>query len=392
MISIRECISPSKLKAVRIEHLNFVSAEVEKRIVFYENLFSLLQDLQLYRRTRLITIKNRIASFDRFIHPSQIIPFSRLIFSNPNDFNKTKLNNLKSLARLKIPAQNIPLVLQKLNLLKRRYKSIIDLDLASRSSVAQAYYNQVKIEFTPIAFLLEKIFDYEEWFLKRDSDDVWGPYQLTNALGLKVCCYCNRQYTFTLSKGANKITRPELDHFLPKVINPLLALSFFNLIPSCTICNRDCKGKQPFSYDDYLSPYEKNAKHEFIKYDYFPKSYLGSIGETDEIKVFIKTSGVNSDPLIDTKIKGNIRVFEYDAIINEHKDLVQEIIRKRHISNDSYIETLQKTFPGAHLTLEEAYRLAYGNFYKEEEFGRRPMAKLTKDIAIGVGSLKKHTK
>ncbi|WP_411377680.1 hypothetical protein ACLHWR_05170 [Flavobacterium psychrophilum] len=92
------------------------------------------------------------------------------------------------------------------------------------------------------------------------------------------------------------------------------------------------------------------------------------------------------------KIDGNTKVFELNKIINEHKDIVQEIIKKRHISNDNYIDTLQKTFPEAKLTLEEAYRLAYGNFYGEKDFNKRPLAKLTKDIAVSIGSLKKYSK
>ncbi|MGO8608650.1 hypothetical protein ACC848_37385, partial [Rhizobium johnstonii] len=156
--------------------------------------------------------------------------------------------------------------------------------------------------FKPINFLLKKVFDYEEWFDKLTPDREWGPYQLTQKLGIKVCCYCNRQYTFSLSKGKNKITRPELDHFLPKNENPLLALSFFNLIPSCTICNRDCKGKISFSYKDYFSPYETNSKHALLRYDYIPTSYAGSVGQKDEIKVFIKNDGAQLEPRLKNKL------------------------------------------------------------------------------------------
>ena len=129
-----------------------------------------------------------------------------------------------------------------------------------------------------------------------------------------------------------------------------------------------------------------------IKYDYYPKTYLGSIGETDEFRIFVKNDGAKLSPELKAKIDGNTKVFELNTIVNEHKDVVQEIIKKRHISNDNYIETLQKTFPEAKLTLEEAYRLAYGNFYDEKEFNKRPLAKLTKDIAVSIGSLKKYSK
>lgn len=388
MISIRECISESELISVRKKHIDFVSFQIEKRIDFYINLFQSINSFSI--GTKEITIKN---SVNKFIHVKQYAPFIKVIFFNQKKFDNTKYLNLKRTHLFNTKAQNVNLVLEKLENLKSKNKIILGLDLSLASQIKIDYYNHLKdTYFEPIDFLIKKIFDYENWFLNLDPNGAWGPYQLTESLGLKVCSYCNRQYTFSLSKGKNKITRPELDHFLPKSENPLLALSFFNLIPSCTICNRDCKGKISFNYQTHFSPYEQNPKHELIRYDYYPKTYLGSIGETEEFRIFVKNDGAKLDPVIKAKIDGNIKVFELNNIINEHKDLVQEIIKKRHISNDNYIDTLQKTFPEAKLTLEEAYRLAYGNFYGEKDFNKRPLAKLTKDIAVSIGSLKKYSK
>ena len=368
------------------KHIDFVSIEVEKRIDFYINLFKYISYLQLHKRTRTNTIKNEV---NKIIHHSQYEPFIKIIFNNEKKFD---YNNLKKANLFKLKARNINDVVIALIKIKKENRVILGLDLSYKGLANNRYYTISKVVYDPIDFLLKKIFDYENWFLNLDPDGAWGPYQLTESLGMKVCTYCNRQYTFSLSKGKNKITRPELDHFLPKNENPLLSLSFFNLIPSCTICNRDCKGKISFSYQTHFSPYEANSKHELIKYDYYPKTYLGSIGETDEFRIFVKNDGAKLSPELKAKIDGNTKVFELNTIVNEHKDVVQEIIKKRHISNDNYIETLQKTFPGAKLTLEEAYRLAYGNFYDEKEFNKRPLAKLTKDIAVSIGSLKKYSK
>lgn len=386
MISIRECVTDIDLQKIKDKHINFVSKEVEKRIDFYINLFNSINSFST--GTKEITIKIAV---NKFIHVKQYHPFIKIIFADQKKFDTTKYLNLKKTLLFKAEAQNINLVIEKLKKLKSKFKLIIGLDLSLPSQIKLNYYNYLRdVYFKPINFLLKKIFDYEEWFENIAPDKDWGPYQLTQSLGIKVCSYCNRQYTFSLSKGLKKITRPELDHFLPKNEHPLLALSFFNLIPSCTICNRDCKGKVSFSYTDYLSPYEPNPKHELLKYDYMPTSYLGSIGETDEIKVFIKNNGARLEPRLKNKLDNTSKIFEHNTIINEHKDIVQEIIRKRHISNDSYIQSLQKAFPGAKLSLEEAYRLAYGNFYDEKEFSKRPLAKLTKDIAISIGALKKY--
>lgn len=387
MISIRECVSPSDLLDIRNKHVDFVSIELDKRIDFYINLFDFLSYLQLNLGTHTSTIKTRVNN--NIIHSSQWKPFIKLLFIDEKKFEYIKLKNL---TLYKPDARNFALILERLKKLKEIKKPILELDLSYGSLIKRDYYAARKAYFNPIDFLLPKIFDYENWFLNIGTDKSWGPYQLTQSLGLKVCSYCNRQYTFSLSKGKSKITRPELDHFLPKSENPLLALSFYNLIPSCTICNRDCKGKISFTYQSHFSPYEANSKHGLLKYDYYPTSYLGSVGESEEFRIFVKNDGARLDPALKAKLDANAKVFELNTMVNEHKDMVQEIIKKRHISNDNYINTLQKTFPEAKLTLEEAYRLAYGNFYEEKDFNKRPLAKLTKDIALSIGSLKKYPK
>lgn len=86
-------------------------------------------------------------------------------------------------------------------------------------------------------------------------------------------------------------------------------------------------------------------------------------------------------------LESNLKVFRYNNIAFHHRGVAQEIIRKRHFSEDNYMQILQNTFPNAHLSIEEAYKYAYGNFYDEKDFAKRPLAKLTKDIAINVGAI-----
>lgn len=49
----------------------------------------------------------------------------------------------------------------------------------------------------------------------------------------RVCPYCNRNYIGDI----NSNTIYHLDHFWPKDDYPILAASFFNLVPSCASCN-----------------------------------------------------------------------------------------------------------------------------------------------------------
>jgi len=91
---------------------------------------------------------------------------------------------------------------------------------------------------------LEYVFNYK-WF--RSSKKKYDGFKLAKELAIDVCPYCNRNYTTSHRiDGTLKNVFPEFDHFYPQKDFPLLALSFYNLIPSCSICNSHYKkGENP---------------------------------------------------------------------------------------------------------------------------------------------------
>lgn len=46
------------------------------------------------------------------------------------------------------------------------------------------------------------------------------------------------------------------------------------------------------------------------------------------------------------------------------------------------IETLKKSFKQFNFSHDDIYRLAFGGYYHEKDFHRRPLSKMIKDIAI----------
>jgi len=135
-------------------------------------------------------------------------------------------------------------------------------------------------------------FGYKEF---RSSDNA---YWFAENLNVKVCPYCNREYTFRFpiyksEKQNNKLKFKtdkkilfDFDHFLPKEKYPYLSMSFYNLIPSCSICNSRFKHTIEFDYENYIYPYNENFENE-IKFkiklkrkdnlllDYFITEYQG---------------------------------------------------------------------------------------------------------------------
>jgi hypothetical protein len=217
--------------------------------------------------------------------------------------------------------------------------------------------------------------------------DRWGAYELAKKLKVDVCPYCNRNYTFTLGndKNGKKGTRPDFDHFFDKATYPYLALSFYNLVPSCNICNSDFKGSKKFNLDNNIHPYFEGFEDK-AKFTSKPKTYEALLG-LDETNLEIKIEVQNYDTEIQKKIAGNINAFKINDLYAQHTSVVSELYMKKQISNDQYIKVLQETFKNFNLSKEEIYRLAFGNFLDEKDFHLRPLSKLTHDIAQELGLL-----
>ncbi len=94
--------------------------------------------------------------------------------------------------------------------------------------------------------------------------------ELYEKLDLVTCLYCNENKTKMLEREEGKnLACFELDHFYSKSQYPFLALSFFNLIPCCHICNSTLKGKKEFSLETHINPYDKSFD-EFFEFKFEP--------------------------------------------------------------------------------------------------------------------------
>ncbi len=173
---------------------------------------------------------------------------------------------------------------------------------------------------------------YKNFTIKKREYDA---YDLAKKLNINVCPYCNINSTYTvIKKDGKKITRPEFDHFYDKKNNPILALSFYNLIPSCHTCNSTLKSTEEFSTKTHINPYsdsfDKVAKFKLKIED---SRFYHSI---DGFKVEIETT--------DKRAKNSIKSFELDMLYKHHKDTVLELIQKNIVYNDSYLDALMSQY------------------------------------------------
>ena len=133
---------------------------------------------------------------------------------------------------------------------------------------------------------------------------------LFESLGVRVCPYCNRNYIFLDER--NKAC--EFDHFYPQSQYPLLAASFYNLIPSCSVCNI-WKGANQISFYPHKEYLPEDMPH--FGYRIKASDYL----ENDEsIDILIEANGFEED----------IQILKLRKLYNSHKpDVRDTLMRKR---------------------------------------------------------------
>ena len=172
-----------------------------------------------------------------------------------------------------------------------------------------------------------------------------------------------RNYIF----ADKNINTCELDHFVPKRKYPIFASSFYNLIPACPYCN----GKK--SEDEFkIYPHKsKKSTDELLKFTYkiLGSNYLTDINDLD----------VELD-ILDEEYLTQAKILKLEDLYKHHKDIVQDVLKKRQIFSDAYVESLKEEFSLLFETKKDIEELIYGISLNKEDYGKRPLTKMLQDI------------
>ena len=198
-------------------------------------------------------------------------------------------------------------------------------------------------------------------------------YYFIEKLEVHTCPYCNRTFTFSI-QGRKKRIRPEFDHFYDKAQNPLLAVSFYNLIPSCPICNH-AKRTDSLHFNPYL--YEFKGKFKVF----------GKSTKTEPAKPLIGDELFRTeqwgDIKLDTPDKREIEDMEVlglDGLYKMHNDYVRDIVEKAQAYSDPIKESLTNTFQGAGHSPQQVFDFVWGKNLDTVRHINHPLSKLTRDI------------
>ena len=264
-----------------------------------------------------------------------------------------------------------------------RYKE--ELTIVSQEFEFIKQEKKKTIEQKEILKDLNKIFNYETFSsngftknkTKKDNKNYfYSGNTFVQNLNLYICPYCNRNTIYSINNGKKRTS--ELDHYYPQSKYPFLALSFYNLVPSCKVCNLI-----KLDNDDkkYINPYDdrfdmnKNMKFSLNVED--STFYHSEKGFNIDYEYNKKISDDEKN-----RIENNLDDFELKDLYQNHKDIILELIQKQAIYNDSYIDELFNQYEGTLFkNREDLQRLITCGYISDDEINKRPLSKLIKDIS-----------
>lgn len=213
-------------------------------------------------------------------------------------------------------------------------RSISDLN-----SVLKQMFNEVNKELQDCTNNKKRFIDYSILSSKSDLR-----HKLMNSVGLRTCPYCNRNY---ITSYGEKSTA-DLDHFYQKKQYPLFALSLFNFVPSCSVCNSRMKNTYPA--DNALYPYEEGFEDD-AKFELkttrkpYEKNFCESIfhlfqairdTKFDEFSLEIITDP-KTPPSKKEKIENSEKLFHLTEVYENHKqDALEAALRTRVYCEGNY--------------------------------------------------------
>lgn len=196
--------------------------------------------------------------------------------------------------------------------------------------------------------------------------------ELAKILNVKTCPYCNMHYTLYVEgfKNQNKmrLAKFQFDHFYDKSRYPMLSMSLYNLIPSCSICNN---GKSTTKLSLSFNPYYSDICKQFIFKVKYPINLFQGEVINDNIDLDIISTKQNKVH----ELTSFINTFNLKILYERHKDIVQEIFDKAYLypyySNPENFSFLE---------FSNFDQLWLGTYTEEENINKRPMTKFIQDI------------
>jgi len=370
-------IEHKKLSEISENYFEQISPIINRRINFYIDLFNVLftggdlddlYDSDGLRWNAKISLINNFLSQNKLNFKSNDrVQYNRIILDNVSPFVFEYESTIEDLLYFLKNNENLRAIL----LCSPEDSLEVDLLVRQNFNIVDKKKNIVLWNW------IGSIIDY-------DLFDEFA-YHIANELEVNTCPYCNRNYINTVIDKEKKLIRPQFDHFFPKSEQPFLALSFYNLIPSCYYCNSSLKSATTITHDTHLHPYVSGFSEACVfGFEYealkkpvrHPENFTVKLlpGVNDDTPIFRKIFGLKEQ-------EGNARLFRIKEIYHAaHRDILGEMKERTDRFSSAQADSISSFFKELQTDKSEFFQFYFGNYMKEMDFNRRPMAKFTRDI------------
>jgi len=249
-----------------------------------------------------------------------------------------------------------------------KFKDALGIDL--KSLLCGAFESLLKIELDDEQKKsIKKFFNYQGKFQKHISE------LFKKHLDIHTCYYCNIDFINIFKKtNKNLLTGYTLDHIASKAQYPHMALSLYNLIPTCYICNS--KLKKEHDIGECVPTSSTFDFDDKVKFKTFMNNATLQLDNVDDFDLLLK------EDFTEIYIK-YIDVLALDGRYEYHKYKVIEMINKRKEYPDSRIKELAKL---TEKTEEDVKQDLFGEYlFEGGDLHKRPLSKLIKDISTELG-------
>lgn len=186
-------------------------------------------------------------------------------------------------------------------------------------------------------------------------------------MGLKSCVYCNASPTIAHDRDVMY----QMDHYLPQSKYPFLGTCFYNLQPSCGVCNNH-KGTDISDFGLYVNAEQKKNLNPFR---FVPQISLETGAFPSCRSILFKGSGLR----VTNSSKAHEEMFHINNIYAEYKDRVSKLYENAYKTNDSVVQVMSSIY-GFNNTKEDAIAfIANLPSLDERDIHNEPLMKLKQD-------------
>jgi len=207
----------------------------------------------------------------------------------------------------------------------------------------------------------------------------------TDNFNFSTCFYCNKDFITNFDKTSTF----QLDHFYDKSTYPYLALSLYNLIPSCSTCNSSkVKGsKNTYEHDPKVGSFknERCVAPNDKDFDFEEKVKFKLLLNESCKNLQIKTKEDIETPLKENysnEYEKYTEVFKLNERYKAHKDIVFEMMHNAQLYPQSRLKELQNL---TGIPYQQIKKDIFNLIDEDEDLSKEPFSKLIKDISNELG-------